>query len=127
MAYAAPAGGILCNELLGPPQKHNHVSGMSRSSIIQQLSLLSGFLDWVSPSASNGALCGSCKAVIQHVLDYALNAPPQGSSNTATEYSFDFNLDLSSDIDAINGHFNFDLFDTYDWLRPDMLSSQHSG
>ncbi|ROW04898.1 hypothetical protein VMCG_04902 [Cytospora schulzeri] len=125
MAYAAPAGGILCNELLGPPQ-HIHIAGMTRSSIIQQLSLLNGFLDWVSPSAPNGDLCSSCKTVIQHVLDHALNAPPQGSSDAADENAFDFNIDLSSDIDAINGYFNFDLLDTYDWLRPDMLSNQHS-
>lgn len=128
MAYAAPAGGTLCNELLGPPQQHSHnnITGVTRSSIIQQLSLLNGFLDWVSPSAPNGDLCSSCKTVIQHVLDHALNAPPQGSSDTApAENAFDFNLDLSSDIDAINGYFNFDLLDTYDWLRPDMLSNQH--
>lgn len=127
MAYAAPAGGILCNELLGPPQQHSHnISGVTRSTIIQQLSLLSGFLDRVSPSAPNGDLCSSCKTVIQHVLDHTLNAPPQGSSGAlAAENPIDFNLDLSSDIDAINGYFNFDLLDTYDWLRPDMLSNQH--
>lgn len=128
MAYAAPAGGILCNELLGPPQQHSQVAGVTRSSIIQHLSLLNGFLDWVSPLSPNGDLCGSCQMVIQHVLDHALNAPPQGTLNAPdAESTFDFNLDLSSDIDAINGYFNFDLLDTYDWLRPDIPSCQHSG
>lgn len=127
MAYAAPAGGILCNELLGPPRQHSHITCVTRSSIIQQLSLLVGFLDWVSHSAPNGDLCGSCKTVIQHVLDHNLNAPTQSSTSPAAENGFDFNLDLSSDIDAINGYFNFGLLDTYDWLRPEMFSSQHSG
>lgn len=127
MAYAAPAGGILCNELLRPSQQHSHATGVTRSSIIQQLSLLNGFLDWVSPAAPNGDLCSSCKAVIQHVLDHALNAPLQGSSDTVAENTFDFNLNLSSDIDSINGYFNFDLLDTYEWLRPEMLLGQHSG
>ena len=126
MAFAAPAGGVLCNELLRPAQQHSHVAGVTRSSIIQQLSLLSGFLDWVSPSAPNGDLCSSCKTVIQHVLDHALNAPPQGCSSADPENGFDFNFDLSSDIDAINGFLNFDLLDTYDWLRPEMLSNQNS-
>ncbi|KUI62438.1 hypothetical protein VP1G_09553 [Cytospora mali] len=126
MAYAAPAGGILCNELLRPTQQHSDVAGPTRSSTIQQLSLLNGFLDWVSPSAPNGDLCSSCKVVIQHVLDHVLNAPQQGHENADTDNAFDLNLDLSSDIDTINGFFNFDLLDTYDWLRPEMLSSQHS-
>ncbi|KAK7738380.1 hypothetical protein SLS53_006193 [Cytospora paraplurivora] len=128
MAFAAPAGGVLCNELLRPSQQRNSpVEGVTRSSIIQQLSLLNGFLQWVSPHAPNGDLCTSCKTVIQHVLDHALNPPPQGSLDAAANNAFDLNLDLSSDINVINGYFNFDLLDTYEWLRPEMLSNQSAG
>lgn len=124
MAYAAPAGGILCNELLKPTIHRSPVPGVTKSGIIQQLSLLVGFLDWVSPSAPNGQLCKSCKAVIQHVLDQALNGPPIASSeNTASDQAFDFNLDPSMDM---GGFFNFDLLDTFDWLRPELNSSQQS-
>lgn len=123
MAFAAPSGGVLCNELLKPSLQHTPVQGVTRSGIIQQLSLLSGFLDWVSPSAPNGDLCSSCKAVIQHVLDYALNAPPAEPSSAAPEGAFDFNLDFSSDIDAINGYFNFDLLNTFHFEAPNLMGS----
>lgn len=124
MAYAAPAGGILCNELLKPTIHLTPVPGVSKSGIIQQLSLLIGFLDWVSPSAPNGELCTSCKAVIQHVLDQALNGPPATSSeNAASDQAFDFSHDLGMDM---GGFFNFDLLDTFEWLRPEMNSSQQS-
>ncbi|KAH7153255.1 hypothetical protein EDB81DRAFT_946139 [Dactylonectria macrodidyma] len=48
MAYGAPGGGILCLELLRPTFRGIHPDSpkLSRSSIIQQLSLLIGFLDW---------------------------------------------------------------------------------
>lgn len=123
MAYAAPAGGILSNELLNPTLHRAPVPGVTKSGIIQQLSLLVGFLDWVNPSAPNGELCSSCKAVIQHVLDQALNGPPLDPSNDAAEQGLDFNFDLGTDM---GGFFNFDLLDTFDWLRPDMSSSQQS-
>lgn len=123
MAFAAPSGGVLCNELLKPSLQHTPVPGVTRSGIIQQLSLLSGFLDWVSPSAPNGDLCSSCKAVIQHVLDYALNAPPTEPSSAAPDNAFDFNLDFSSDIDAINGYFNFDLLNTFHFEAPGLMGS----
>ncbi|POS69808.1 hypothetical protein DHEL01_v211797 [Diaporthe helianthi] len=123
MAFAAPSGGVLCNELLNPSLQHTPVPGVTRSGIIQQLSLLSGFLDWVSPSAPNGDLCSSCKAVIQHVLDYALNVPPAEPLIAAPENAFDFNLDFSSDIDAINGHFNFDLLNTFHFEAPGLMGS----
>lgn len=124
MAYAAPAGGVLCNELLKPTIQLNSVPSVSKSGIIQQLSLLIGFLDWVSPSAPNGDLCRSCKAVIQHVLDQALNGPPvdPSNNNTATaDQALDLGLDLGTDMGAF---FNFDLLDTFEWLRPDMGASQ---
>lgn len=122
MAYAAPAGGVLCNELLKPTLPQRPVPGVTKSGVIQQLSLLVGFLDWVGPEAPNSALCGSCKAVIQHVLDQALNAPPidptdQGAFGRGLDFSFDLGTDMGE-------FFTFDLLDTFDWLKPD--SSQQS-
>lgn len=124
MAYAAPAGGILCNELLKPMPNPTPAPDVTKSGIIQQLSLLAGFLDWVSPGAPNGDLCRSCKAVIQHVLDQALNGVPTNPSDGARgDHGFDFNTDFGADM---YGFFNFDLLDTFDWLRPEMPSSQQS-
>ena len=127
MGYAVPAGGILSMELLKPSplvtQPHSgpnpQVPRVSRSSIVQKLSLLVGFLDWVNPSAPNGDLCSECKSVIQRVLDQTLNvAPADGFTAPDPLDGWDFS---STQLD-----FNFDLLDTYDWLRPDVQSSQSS-
>ncbi|CAH0023036.1 unnamed protein product [Clonostachys rhizophaga] len=113
MAYAAPGGGILCMELLKPTFSGPHPRDpkVTRSSIIQQLSLLVGFLSWVSPDAPNSTLCASCKTVIQHVLDHTLNNPQIESSSKP--------LEPFEQPDAYQPYFNFDLLDTFDWLRAD--------
>ncbi|KAL5092837.1 hypothetical protein Trisim1_000572 [Trichoderma cf. simile WF8] len=112
MAHAAPAGGILCLELLNPTftGKHPKDARISRSSIIQNLSLLVGFLDWVRPSAPNGDLCMDCKVIIQRVLDHTLDGSVDGNSpRAALAYDFPQPLD-----------FNFDLLDTFDWLHTEV-------
>ena len=135
MEYAAPGGGILCMELPRPTISHAHPRdpGITRSTIIQRLSLLVGFLDWVSPDAPNADLCMNCKTVIRRVLDHALNGPASsgssgdgaasssspggggggggGSGNAVMAGAFD--------IDVMGSYFNFDLLDTFDWLRSD--------
>ncbi|RKK85558.1 hypothetical protein BFJ68_g17257 [Fusarium oxysporum] len=72
-----------------------------------KLSLLIGFLDWVRPPAPNADLCADCKAVIQGVLDHNLNAPLAGGGALET---LDWGMPMQLD-------FNFDLLDTFDWLR----------
>ncbi|KAF4847432.1 hypothetical protein CGCSCA4_v005449 [Colletotrichum siamense] len=112
MAYAAPGGGVLCLELLRPTPTGNPQNPKpSRSNIIQQLSLLVGFLSWVKPSAPNADLCADCKVVIQHVLDHALNDTGAVGNALPVDIS---SWDVSAQLD-----FNFDLMDTFDWLRPD--------
>jgi hypothetical protein len=108
MGYAAPGGGILCLELLRPTLHgaHPDYPKLSRSSIIQQLSLLVGFLGWVQPSAPNADLCVDCKAVIQGVLDYSLNNMAGESLETL-------------DWERLQLDFNFDLLDTFDWMHPE--------
>ncbi|KAF5135164.1 hypothetical protein E5D57_005808 [Metarhizium anisopliae] len=110
MAYATPGGGILCMELLKPTFGGRHARNpkMTRSSIIQQLSLLVGFLDWIGPGGPNGELCANCSSVIQLVLDHTLNAPEDERWPPVS-------------LDAVQLDFNFELFDTFDWLRPDTL------
>ncbi|RYP53083.1 hypothetical protein DL768_001860 [Monosporascus sp. mg162] len=112
MGYAVPAGGILSMELLRPtlPNGQHSDPRISRSSIIQKLSLLVGFLDWVNPSAPNGDLCSECKSVIQRVLDQTLNNT--SSTNDFADGMEPAGWDLPTQLD-----FNFDLLDTFDWLR----------
>lgn len=113
MAYAAPGGGILCQELLKPTFRGAHPKApeLTRSNIIQRLSLLIGFLDWIQPPTANADLCSDCKQIIQRVLDHHLNAETSDGGNIDT---FDWNFNSQLD-------FNFDLLDTYDWLRTEYL------
>jgi len=121
MSYAAPASGILCMELLKPisggantvatsSSTSQYTGAVSRSTIIQNLSLLIGFLDWIRPTAPNGNLCQTVKEVIQRVLDKSLNPAAQGDDAMAG-----WEPDFSAEI---NDFFTFDLLDTFDWLRP---------
>jgi hypothetical protein len=111
MAYGAPGGGILCQELLRPSFRgtQSRDRRLSLSNIIQQLSLLVGFLDWVRPSAPNADLCAECKAIIQRVLDHHLNAPRDSEGDLLT-----LNWELKNPLD-----FSFELLDTFDWMRAD--------
>ncbi|KAH7026732.1 uncharacterized protein B0I36DRAFT_248007, partial [Microdochium trichocladiopsis] len=115
MAYGAPAGGILCKELQKPTLpngRHSEDPQITRSSIIQKLSLLVGFLDWVDPAAPNAALCNDCKTVIQMVLDQTLNgAGSVDASSMANQIEFEFPNGLD---------FNFELMDSFDWLGTEL-------
>ncbi|VUC23556.1 unnamed protein product, partial [Clonostachys rosea] len=117
MAYAAPGGGILCMELLKPTFSGSHPKNpkITRSSIIQQLSLLVGFLNWVGPDAPNADLCSNCSNVIQHVLDLTLNNFGTPTNNNS--------IDVLGQFDSTQMNFSFDLLDTFDWLRTDEFMS----
>lgn len=108
MAYAAPGGGVLCLELLKPTFQGAYPKNprLTRSSMIQQLSLVVGFLEWVRPSAPNGKLCASCKVIIQRVLDHCLN---QEVDSSGTLIGFDPSF-------IAQPRFGFDLLNTFDWL-----------
>ncbi|KAM0493589.1 hypothetical protein D7B24_001105 [Verticillium nonalfalfae] len=125
MAYAAPSGGILCQELLKPSVRLPSVgdetaaSGASaddmlqlptRFAMIEHLFLLVGFLDRVSPSAPNGDLCRDCKVVIRRVLEQSVGQPPVAASDVRGLAPWD--VDLQPSVD-----FNFELLDTFDWIR----------
>ncbi|RSL46172.1 hypothetical protein CEP54_013983 [Fusarium duplospermum] len=112
MAYAAPGGGILCQELLRPTFYGTHPlnSELSRSSIVQQLSLLAAFLNWVGPTAPNSIMCNDCQALIQRVLDQHLN----------TVTGNDTDLESFGSLLPHSLGFRFDLLNTFDWLQDGM-------
>ncbi|XWW97678.1 hypothetical protein V2A60_005664 [Cordyceps javanica] len=105
LSFGAPAAGILCQEVLGAGE-HSKDPNISRATVIQQLSLLVGFFDWVRPSMPNAKLCANCKAIIQQVLDQCLNTSPEAVMPAFPAW------DLGDQPD-----FNFELMDTFDWLR----------
>ncbi|KAI0123391.1 hypothetical protein BJ170DRAFT_587235, partial [Xylariales sp. AK1849] len=114
VGYGAPGGGILCKCLLKSRSSTLSVSEphITRSAVIQKLSLLVGFLDWVKPKAPNADLCHEIKSVIQQVLDQALNMAP---NDTTILEGPDWNFGAQLD-------FSFDLMDTFDWLRTDFAT-----
>ncbi|KAK8086877.1 hypothetical protein PG994_001851 [Apiospora phragmitis] len=87
-----------------------------RSQIIQQLSLLVGFLEWIRPSAPNSELCQTVARIIRHILDQTLEGLPRGvgGPDEAAASLVDWNtVDFATDV---SNYFNFDLLDTFDWL-----------
>lgn len=114
MAYAAPGSGILCQELLHPTFSgvHHKDPQLNRSNMIQQLSLLVGFLDWVPKTSPNWGLCVACKRVIQQVLDHHLNGTFVNGGMTNLVPTHWESLDQPD--------FSFELLDTFDWMRPDI-------
>ncbi|KAJ1324610.1 transcriptional regulatory protein GAL4 [Microdochium nivale] len=115
MAYGAPAGGILCKELQKPTLldgRHPEDPKITRSAIIQKLSLLVGFLDWVDPAAPNADLCSDCKTVIKLVLDQTLNG---GSGLEALSMASQIEFEFPRGLD-----FNFELMDSFDWLSSEL-------
>ncbi|KAM0255533.1 hypothetical protein ACHAQJ_005680 [Trichoderma viride] len=113
VSYAAPAGGVLCMELL-KGKTHGTMSPVATKAIIvEKLGMLAAFLDWVGPSSPNADICFRVKKVVRRVLEQALETPVQ--TNMLDEGGH-YNLDVSPDF---NSFFNFDLLDTFEWLRPE--------
>lgn len=64
-----------------------HTPSIPRAEVVQNLSLLIGFLEWVRPGAGNYKLCGRMRQVIKRILTRILNPPAQSvpsSQETAT-------------------------------------------
>ncbi|RFN51338.1 transcription factor [Fusarium flagelliforme] len=104
-SYATLAGAILCMELINPNPVEDINATIadetySRSSIIQQLSLLAGSL-----GSSQSSTSVKVRAVIKKVLDHILN-DPRGPPTPVGLEGFDFNADW--DI--------FTQLDNMDWL-----------
>ncbi|KFA46891.1 hypothetical protein S40293_03619 [Stachybotrys chartarum IBT 40293] len=129
MNYAAPGGGILSMELLRPTfsgPHHPRNPNLTRSAIIQRLSLLVAFLGWVGPDAAHADLCVNCQNVIQHVLDHTLNnggaqAMPQDAAQTHQQQQAVNDATMGEFMDGEGFNFGLDLLDTFSWLRTDDL------
>ncbi|KAF5722845.1 hypothetical protein FMUND_2494 [Fusarium mundagurra] len=109
VAYGALGGGILCQELLRPTFLGVHPlnPALSRSNIVQQLSLLVAFLNWVGPSSPNRVVCGDCEAIIQRVLDEHLNSEPTGNTDLVP-----LGIGVPPSLT-----FGFELLNTFEWLQ----------
>ena len=76
MSYAVPGSGILCLELLRQSSSpETYTLKLPRSDIIQDLSVLVAFLDWLRPSESDIAAKAQIKGILQRSLDRILSMP----------------------------------------------------
>jgi hypothetical protein len=74
MCWGVPSSGVLCIELLKQMKSPNAPGPvLPRSEIVQNLSLLVGFLEWVRPAAGNYQLCGRMRHIIKRILDQILS------------------------------------------------------
>lgn len=82
MCWGVPSSGVLCVELLKQMKQPTGVSTLKlpRSEIVQNLSLLIGFLEWVRPAAGNYLLCRRMSLLIKRILDQILNPSPPSSN-----------------------------------------------
>jgi hypothetical protein len=116
--FASPAAGILCLELLRPYAGNIDsgpaLPGVSKSDLIQNLSLLNGFLGWIEPLMPGRRLTGSfVQRVIQRVLDQTLNHPIESAARSIS--TMDWGAEMGLDMNELS----FDLLDTFDWMRPE--------
>lgn len=113
MAYGAPAGGVICMELLRPAAASSGASGIKKSAMIQALSMLVGCLNSVPPDAPNYGVSVTIKGILEQVLDRILDPPAE---TTGLEFSVEgWQTDFPVDATDL---FNSDLLDTFEWFRP---------
>ncbi|KAF5973525.1 hypothetical protein FBULB1_8271 [Fusarium bulbicola] len=126
MGYATLAGAVLCMELIDPvavtmPPEDSTIAGetYSRSSIIQQLSLLLGYLKTSCPSQTHCSVAHNARGVIKKVLDHILNNP--ALTQPVVELG---ELDFAGGWD----HFSsFSVLDNFDWLIEERGIEETSG
>ncbi|UKZ86535.1 uncharacterized protein TrAFT101_002359 [Trichoderma asperellum] len=74
--YAVPAAVTLCKNLLLAHYKGSSMSSAPVSAIIQQLSLLGAFIEWLMLRVPCTDRCIKTRSLILQVLDQVLNNPP---------------------------------------------------
>lgn len=81
MCYGMPSTGILCTALLKQTQYPSEVPDsikLPTSEVVQNLSLMVGFLEWIRPFAGSYKLCQRMAKVIRRVLDQVFDPTPEG-------------------------------------------------
>ncbi|CZR65944.1 uncharacterized protein PAC_15844 [Phialocephala subalpina] len=78
MCFGMPSTGILCAELLKQIRHPKTASDLNFPSaeVVQNLSYMIGFLEWIKPEAGNYKLCRHMAQVIKRVLEQAFEPPP---------------------------------------------------
>jgi len=123
MSYGMPCIGILCTELLKQVKIPNEIElKLPCSEIVQNLSMMIGFLDWVRPAAGNYKLCCRMSRVIRRVLNNILEPTSEhGTRDTAIL------LEAPDDIWPVDGLDDLVWLNSIDWTSgpfgdPDWLN-----
>ncbi|KAF7959513.1 hypothetical protein EAE96_001129 [Botrytis aclada] len=126
MCYGIPSAGVICVELIkemeNPAAQPAYY--LPRSEVIQTLSLLVGFLDWVRPTAANHELCGRMRQIVKRTLDKILDPPkitntPKASTSSAVPISnLNFEPMVMDDLDWL---------DTIDWAKGPFMDLRMEG
>ena len=128
MCWGVPSSGVLCVELLKQmkaPPGTPYVPILPRSEIVQNLSLLIGFLEWVRPAAGNYKLCGRMRQIIKRILDQILNPTPQASQDSLQDINLQGQQQILETTNMVEG-FDSTVFETgsfdegldnLDWLN----------
>lgn len=117
MCYGMPSTGILCTQLLKQtqyPEQFDPSVKLSRSEVVQNLSLMVGFLEWIRPSAGNYRLCQRMAKAIKKVLDQVFEPTIEIESVTGGEADSDIMQADESWIDELN---DWDWLNSIDWSR----------
>jgi hypothetical protein len=111
MSYGMPSIGILCTALLRQVKHPEKIEvKLPVSEIVQNLSLMISFLDWIRPTAGNYKLCRPLSRVIRRVHDQ-LFEPTSGEVEVSSnddglqESRFEANawpLDSTEDLEWLN-------------------------
>ncbi|TGO28088.1 hypothetical protein BPAE_0032g00310 [Botrytis paeoniae] len=126
MCYGIPSAGVICVELIkemeNPAAQPAYY--LPRSEVIQNLSLLVGFLDWVRPTAANHELCGRMRQIVKRTLDKILDPPkitntPKASTSTTVPIS-----NLNFEPMAMD---DLDWLDTIDWAKGPFMDLRMEG
>jgi hypothetical protein len=116
MCYGMPSIGVLCTELLKQAKNPKEIEiKLPCSEIIQNLSLMIGFLNWVKPTAGNYKLCRRMSQVIKRILDQFFEAKPE--ENSAENEPVMLTPDFSTGDWTVEGLDDLEWLNSIDWTQ----------
>lgn len=146
MCWGVPSSGVLCVELLKQvkaPPGTVHAPCLPRAEVVQNLSLLVGFLEWVRPAAGNYKLCTRMRQVIKRILNRILNptvqqSAPSSQESTSTQPPQLQTFETASSIEAFDSSMfarssyddsleNLEWLNEIDWSRGPWIDLNGSG
>ena len=110
-----PSSGILCTELLKQVKQPNSIDvDMPCSDVVQNLSLMIGFLEWIRPTAGNYKVCRRMAEVIRRVLKKVFEPTLPMAKETASHSEI---TQPQEGQDFLSFDDDFDWLNSIDWGR----------